>query len=33
MIGETMMKCKYIDPKKIAKLQTEMCLVLSGDCL
>jgi hypothetical protein len=27
MIGETMMKCKYIDPKK-AKLQTEMCLVL-----
>jgi hypothetical protein len=28
MIGETMVKCKYIDPKKIAKLQTEMCLVL-----
>jgi hypothetical protein len=33
MIGETMMKCKYIDPKKIAKLQTEMCLCSSGDCL
>jgi len=27
MIGETTMKCKYID-QKIPKLQTQMCLVL-----
>jgi hypothetical protein len=28
MIGETTMKCKYIDQKKQPKLQTQMYLVL-----